>query len=435
MLNDNSLREVAQARFDPGSGALWTKPQYDSYCFSQIPATITRLLTGVGNAGLPVDVLGSLPQRYRRVVLFFVDAFGWRFFERYADRYPALQRLVDEGIISKLTAQFPSTTAAHVTCIHTGLPVGQSGVYEWNIYEPRLDRIITPLLWSFAGDKARNTLVPTGVAADEVLPRGDFYRNLRRASVQPEIFQPAEYTPSPYTNVVTAGVDPEQLHGYNTWPEALTLLTERLRLPIAGERAFYYVYFDKIDTIGHTYGPSSPHFDAEVDSFWTTMERLFFRKVAGRVADTLVMITADHGQIETDPRTTLYLNRDLDDQRVRRYLQRNRASDVLAPAGSPRDMFLHVRDDYLAEAHSYFKTALTDRAEVYLTSELIGNGFFGSEAPSRRLLDRVGNLVILPYARETVWWYEPERFVQSSYGHHGGLTPEEMETPLFCYAL
>jgi len=70
-----------------------------------------------------------------------------------------------------------------------------------------------------------------------------------------------------------------------------------------------------------------------------------------------------------------------------------------------------------------------------VTSELIGNGFFGSEAPSRRLLDRVGNLVILPYARETVWWYEPERFVQSSYGHHGGLTPEEMETPLFCYAL
>lgn len=53
MLNDNSLREVAQARFDPGSGAIWTKPQYESYCFSQIPATITRLLTGVGNLVIP----------------------------------------------------------------------------------------------------------------------------------------------------------------------------------------------------------------------------------------------------------------------------------------------------------------------------------------------------------------------------------------------
>jgi hypothetical protein len=29
---------------------------------------------------------------------YFIDAFGWRFFERYVDRYPFLSRFVREGI-------------------------------------------------------------------------------------------------------------------------------------------------------------------------------------------------------------------------------------------------------------------------------------------------------------------------------------------------
>jgi hypothetical protein len=49
-------------------------------------------------------------------------------------------------------------------------------------------------------------------------------------------------------------------------------------------------------------------------------------------------------------------------------------------------------------------------------------------------MSRVGNLVILPYDGETVWWYDPGRFEQKFYGHHGGLTPGEMEIPLLMYA-
>ena len=46
-----------------------------------------------------------------------------------------------------------------------------------------------------------------------------------------------------------------------------------------------------------------------------------------------------------------------------------------------------------------------------------------------------GNLVILPFEGEAVWWYEAGRFEQKFFGHHGGLTPGEMETPLLIYAL
>ena len=90
------------------------------------------------------------------MVLFLVDAFGWRFFERFQDA-AFIQRMAKHGRIEKLISQFPSTTAAHVTTIHTGWPVGQSGVYEWYYYEPQLDAIIAPLLFSFAGSPNPDT--------------------------------------------------------------------------------------------------------------------------------------------------------------------------------------------------------------------------------------------------------------------------------------
>jgi hypothetical protein len=49
------------------------------------------------------------------------------------------------------------------------------------------------------------------------------------------------------------------------------------------------------------------------------------------------------------------------------------------------------------------------------------------------MLSRLGNLVILPYEQESVWWYE-KGFEQKHYGHHGGLTPQEAEIPLLLYS-
>ena len=127
MLNTTSLSAVQSSTFSQ----RFIQPLYASYCFANIPQTIMYLLTGQGSSALPLDVFGKLPTKYDKVILFFVDAFGWRFFERYAEKYAFLKTVLDAGVVSKMTSQFPSTTAAHATCIHTGLDVGQSGVYEW----------------------------------------------------------------------------------------------------------------------------------------------------------------------------------------------------------------------------------------------------------------------------------------------------------------
>jgi hypothetical protein len=87
------------------------------------------------------------------------------------------------------------------------------------------------------------------------------------------------------------------------------------------------------------------------------------------------------------------------------------------------------------EAMVTLQAHLTGKAEVYRTQDLLAQHFFGLEEPSPTFLNRLGNVVILPYKNETVWWYEEGTFVMHFRGHHGGLVPEEMEIPLMVLPL
>jgi len=424
MINDNSLRAVAAA----GWTDRFIMPLYESYCFSNIPQLVRHILMEDADTGLPADTLGHLAGPYDKVILFFIDAFGWRFFEQYHERYPFLRRIVREGVASELTSQFPSTTAAHVTAIHTGLPVGRSGVYEWFYYEPLVDRIIAPLLFSFAGDHERDTLRAAGVRPEHIYPRATLYQELARRGVASYFFQSQAYTPSSYSGVVSDGA---RVVPYRTLPEALATLAD-MTLAERG-KAYYFLYFDDIDATCHRHGPGSDQLAAEIDAFLMTMESAFYQSLAGKAGRTLFLMTADHGQIEIDPATTVYLN--VAAPGIIPYIKTNRAGRLLAPAGSPRDLFLHIKPECLDGAQAYLRGQLAGKADIYRVPDLIDAGFFGTADPSPAFRGRVGDLVVLPYRGESVWWYERDRFDQHYYGHHGGLTREEMETALLAQSL
>lgn len=400
-------------------------PTYDSHSFTAIPASIAPLLGAPGLAALSDEFLPGRPRTFRAVVLILLDGFGWRFFEKVADDYPALRRFAAASGVAKLTSQFPSTTAAHITCLHTGLEVGQSGVYEWQYYEPQFDAVITPLLFSYAGTKERDQLKATGIAPERIYPTATLYQALAKSGIASYVIQHGEYTPSTYSDVVFAGAT---ALGYRTLPEALV----NLRLLLAQQRKPTYcvLYHDRFDALCHEYGPNSPQVDAELDAFLTTLERQLLVQLDGGHGDTLVLLTADHGQSETHPLRTVYLNTDSDFAGLESFLKRDRHGKPIAPAGSPRDFFLYIRDELLDEAHDFLAARLAGRAVVYRTTDLIASGFFGAAPVSGTFLGRVGNLVVLPYRGEAVWWYEKDRFEQKYFGHHGGLTPQEMEIPL-----
>ena len=72
-------------------------PRYDGYCFANLPATVQYWLTGQGTPALAPELMQGFTQQYDRVILLFIDSFGWQFVERYADEYPFLQRFARHG--------------------------------------------------------------------------------------------------------------------------------------------------------------------------------------------------------------------------------------------------------------------------------------------------------------------------------------------------
>lgn len=425
MLNQASVAAVTQSRIANGEHEPLLKPLYESYCFANLPTSIYPLLTGDGTLALPSDVLHGLPMRYNKVILLFIDAFGWRFIERYAERYPFLRRFQEHGIVSKLSSQFPSTTSAHTTTIHTGLPVGLSGVYEWYYYEPLVDAVISPLIFAYASEMTPRSLLRSGLTPQAFFPATNIYQPLADAGVQSMIFQSRSYTPSPFGDAVMHGAT---LRPFQTIAEALVNLGQAVVSDSA--RGYYYLYIDTIDALGHVYGPNSVQFEAEVESVMTALERILHATLATQAHDTLLLVTADHGMIEVSPEHCTYLDRL--PHSVLPMLRTDRQGNRLAPSGSARDLFLYAQEGNVEAVIAQLSEQLAGRATVHATEALIAAGLFGEVG--ERFLDRVGNVLVLPAPHEQVWIWDDGRGRQKFLGHHGGATPQEAETVLLAYA-
>ncbi len=396
----------------------FAKPLYDSFCFSQIPATVCSLL-GVGGGGLPSGCV--LPDTYDAVVLLFLDGFAWRYFERYRN-HPFLRRFLDKGVVSKITAQFPSTTAAQVTSINTGLEVGQSGIYEWFQYEPQVDRIIAPLLFSYAGDKVAESLSSSEVPPSEFFPFETVYQKLQDHKISSHLVQPVQLSSSPYSQRMTRG---SHVLSYFTLQQGLQGIRDTLKN--SGDQKNYIVlYYPDIDSVGHRKGPGSKELEEEVLRTLDLLEKEFEGWTSPQGKKIACLLTADHGMVSVDPKSTWYINREF--PQIAHFCKKSALGYLLSPAGSCRDMFLHIKQEAVQEVFETLTDLLQGRAEIWKTSELITAGFFGSHVSSR-FLQRVGDLVVLPYEGESVWWFEKNRFEQHFYGAHGGLTRGELEIP------
>lgn len=400
-------------------------PQYNGHCFADLPATIQYWLTGKGAPAFAPDVLGDYTGQYDVVVSLFVDSFGWELFHLYADENPFIQHLLANGRVSKITSQFPSTTAAHVTCIHTGLPVGQSGIYEWQYYEPKLDAVILPLLFSYAGTLERDTLKSARIDPKELYPNVTVYDALNAQGVKSYTFGWRPFTPSTYSGVVMHGAEMRPF-----LPLTEGLLSAANYIQKAKQPTHIFFYYGEIDTMCHSHGPYSLEARAQIETFAHAMEKWFLPFIKNLNKRALLVMYADHGHMSVTPQNTRYLNTQSPYKKIVPMLRTDADGEVLVPAGSPRDCFLYVRDEKLDEAYDLLSNALEGYADIVKTEDLLKAGYFGRLPVCADLLGRLGNLVILSHPNNCVWWYQEDKYSQKYLGHHGGLTTTEMEIPL-----
>jgi Type I phosphodiesterase / nucleotide pyrophosphatase len=386
-----------------------------------LPATVVNALIGSSDER-PLD-LGHLAGSYERVVIVYFDAFGWRWYERHAE-HPLLERAREHGHVSRLTSQFPSTTAAHMTTIHTGLPVGAHGVYEWFMFLPKTNRIIAPLAFSFAGDALPNTLLARDVSDSDVFPEGDFYATLEDAGVERHLALPLEVASSTPGRMLLRHA---AVHPFSTLADGVADLGQALA---QADRGYGFIYLPEVDAAMHKLGPDDPRVEGLIDATLTTLDEGVLR---GSFPDgTLVLITADHGMAGIHPERSLYVNELWPE--IVDHLEIGGDGRPLVPAGSSRDLFLHTRSGSRDHVRTTLQTLLATRAEVHSVAELITQGLFGPTI-GERFRERVGDLVVLPYPGEAVYWNDPPRFTQPYLGQHGGLTHAEMEIPLIAFAV
>ncbi len=416
MINEGSL-----ARFAPLGGGL-LKPIYADYSFANIANTIEHLLTGAPRTPLlPPDCFGGAYSRPHKVVTFFIDAFGWAFWKAHGNRFRTTRTVIEKGVLTPISALFPSTTAASVSTLNLGVPPSAHALYEWNIYIPAYGETIQSLAFSPLGRHIQDACLQKGYDPGKMLEVHEtVHQRLARHGVRSVQFSGRSYAGSAYNTVASAGAEVIK-HGMLS--EALVQLKDMLQQN--RDKAWLGFYWASLDTIAHIHGPGTPFHAAEIASFWSTFDAVF-RAVDS--PDTLYLFFADHGQVRVDVKETIYLNKRFPE--IADCLAVSPTGNPIYPNGAPRDVFLHVRPERRDDVMATLQRGLEGMALVMSVDAALAAGLFGPGPINPELRRRLGDILILPFADHFIWWQERGVMGNAFNGHHGGLAPDELISAL-----
>lgn len=401
------------------------RPRYEDYCIANIPSAAAYLLQSRPESPLRgvLERVGLEPSKKYRIVNFVIDGLGYRQLLRHLKGIPCLERLIEAGALTPLTSVFPSTTAAALTTLHTGLTPQQHGLPEWLVYFQEFQQVIFTLPFASLGDVGRDTLLVDGADPSVLFNGRTFYTTLAEAGVPSFTFTSSAYAQSAYSHIIHKG---SEIVPFDDLPDAFAKL--RRKLELSRGPAYFYLYWNGLDNVAHTSGPGSDLYVTALREYCELFESEFMQHDIGLSgSDIVFFITADHGQIFVDPEQTLYLS---DYPEIVDSLRMNTRGQPIVPWGSARDVFLSIRPDKLESVRRFIMMTFGDRVAVEDVHQLLSEGYFGSGCEHPAFRSRLGDLLVLPKDYATVWYehVSDQRF--HLHGIHGGLDPEEMLVPL-----
>ena len=315
----------------------------------------------------------------------------------------------------------PSTTAAALTSLGTGALPGVTGMVGYSVLNPLLDRT---LLVDTAPHPEQNLCLITweGRAPD---PRAwqdvpTIFERLERDPDRPrphgEPGAPLAVTIGPArfagSGLTVAGLRGAPHLGADCLEVRPGLAVEALRRGIP----LVYLYVGELDRTGHAHGWRSVQWLEQLERLDAAMAGLVRRVPAG----TRIILTADHGMVDTGP-----------DRRVDISASPALARDVVAVAGEPRFTHLYVPgsdQDVASEVARRWRDELGERAM-----------WIGTRAEAGRHLGPVGQRaagvlgdVLVAMSQEWVA-VDPRVHSESAIampGVHGSLTWAETAIPL-----
>ena len=331
-----------------------------------------------------------LPTVTHAVVL-LVDGLGTAALETRAGhaRTLAARLSVDQPISSV----FPTTTAAALASLTTGVLPGQHGLVGYTALDPVTDRVVNQLTgWDDLTMTPEWQRVPT------------LFERAVAAGFASIAIGPARYRESGFTHAVLRGAE------YRPGASIADRLS-RAGEALHGPPALIYVYVPELDSASHAHGCESTNWIAALEELDAAVAR-FIPKL-GRSHGLLV--TADHGVLDVP-------------HAAQRIVDPELLAGVRHVAGEPRCLQLHLAPGESPTEHAvHWREREGLRAWVATRSEAIHAGWFGEVADE--VLPRLGDVLVA--ARKRVAYYvDPGDSGRKMIGQHGSLSPDELSIPL-----
>ncbi len=401
-------------------------PAYANLSLVNVPATLLNIfnIRIPDHAPLPEALTEGQTDGIRKVVLFVVDALGYNQLRSVLKSEPNLiiNELVDRGRFAPLSSIFPSTTAAALTSLNTGLTPQEHGVLGYHLFLKEYATVANMIGFTPIHDTEPSRLLRMGLEPQNFLGAKTFHQRLSNAGIPSYVLIKNDYKNSPLSQMFYQGA--KRVHGFVNSSDMFVSLTKLVKSD-PNERACILVYWDAIDSISHVYGANSEAFAAEVRNLSYSLEHEFIRHVDSQISGTtLLMLIADHGQV-TVPENKLV--------RIDRH-PKIKDNLLLPPTGDYRSAYLYAKQGKLDVLRSYMKEQLSDETIIIDSSKALNAGLWGHGDVHTGTTDRMGNLVTL--MRENYAFYAParnKRYYKG--GKHGGLTPDEMLIPFLCVRL
>lgn len=362
------------------------EPAYGSAALSDLLPSVLAALGVVGER----DVLGLPPSRHYCVLL--VDGLGWHQLRARPDVAPFLNELTRLPTSASLTAPVPSTTAASLTSLGTGLPPGRHGLVGYTCRIPGTGSLLNALRW------------PGNVDPQQWQPHPTIFERARAAGVSCRTLGKGEYRKSGLT---LAGLRGSDYVKAATVGQRLALVGQTSDVP-----SLTYVYESDLDATGHVNGVGSAAWGYQL----ALLDRMVELLVDALPPGTTLVVTGDHGMVDIGK-----------DARIDYDASPELQAGVDLVAGEARFRHLYACDGAAGDVASTWREVLGGHAEVLLRDEAIARHWFGPVDPPVR--ERLGDVLV---ATTDVVVEVPSVFPFESHltGFHGSLTPAEMDVPL-----
>lgn len=406
------------------SGYEFIYPFYDGLSLLNVPTSICRWLGVPDIMSKPlIPLIGkSLNARYQNVILTLVDALSFSTFQQLLNerRLPLSAELVGGGVMAPLTSITPSTTVAALTSLWTGQSAAQHGLVGYEMWMKEYGMVVNTILLapsSFIGDAG--SLQRAGLEPENLIAGPTLGSHLTDHGVHVYAYQHQSIAHSALSRMLLQDV---KVNSFRTsadlWVNVRQMLENTSRT-----HKYIWIYWGEADNFSHHFGPGDERTTNEIMNFFAALQSLFIDRLNSQIArDTLLIILADHGQIETqpDPKYDIKYHPDL----IRNL--------HIMPTGENRLAYLHHRPGQGERNEEYIRHTWPGQFVFLSSARAVESGLFGSGEGHHDLFDRLGDGVVIARENAYLWWSSKNNHLL---GRHGGLSPKEMLVPFLAVNL